>query len=306
MVRGTIMSEHYDHGTGEILDIGLHGPLLGSTETAELWAALCQAQSAIEPPKRTKEATVKGETTGGKAYEYKYKYAPLDEIINVIRKPLAEAGLGFHQSIVSKGAQYIIRTVIFHKSGQWNVIDYPIFYDARKGFQGFNSGVTTARRYSISLLLGLAPEDDDDANVADARPATIASKAPAARPTPSRAGPRAAPSAQPASSATGDPQEPARAAYRQLQVDIDAAGKHSAEAVGLVYDAASNEWGKPFQPDAKIVSDHSSEGIKTLKERVAYWVKKHAEAAVVTEADAGTALTGKLGPQETRLPEIGR
>jgi len=168
------MSERYDPETGEI-DIGLHGPLLGSAEVAELWTALFQAQALIEAPQRTKEATIAGTSAAGQAYSYKYKYAPLDEVIAKIRKPFADGGLGFQQFITSRGTQHVVRTVIFHKSGQWTGIDYPIFYDAKKGAQGFASGVTMARRYGLNLAVGLAPEDDDDANVADARPATIAS-----------------------------------------------------------------------------------------------------------------------------------
>jgi hypothetical protein len=110
---------------------------------------------------------------------------------------------------------------------------------------------------------------------------------------------------QSASSATGDPprgpSEEYIAAYKGLIHDIDEAGKHSLEALRLVYDATANEWNTPFQREAKIVSDASADGIKALKDRVAHWVKKKRDEAalealrnineaVVTEADAGEIL----------------
>jgi hypothetical protein len=111
---------------------------------------------------------------------------------------------------------------------------------------------------------------------------------------PARARSRAAPSAQPASSATSDPRrgpsEEYIAAYKALIHDIDEAGKHSLEAVRLVYDDVANKWNTPFQKEAKIVAEASVDGIKALKDRVAYWVKKHDDAVVVTEADASKIL----------------
>ena len=62
--------------------------------------------------------------------------------------------------------RYSIRTVIWHASGEWLANDYPVIYN-KEGAQGFASGVTYARRYGLSLVLGLAAEDDDDGNTAD-------------------------------------------------------------------------------------------------------------------------------------------
>jgi hypothetical protein len=177
------MSEYHDGETGEVVETPRvsdtrvqRGALLSSPETAEVWGALVEAQGKIEPPQRTKTAKVKGRTKAGVDYEYEYKYAPLDEVLNKARGPLQEAGLGFQQYLASRGRQSVVRTVIFHKSGQWTAVDYPIFYDASKGAQGFASGVTYARRYGLTLALGIAPEDDDDANVADSQPATISER----------------------------------------------------------------------------------------------------------------------------------
>ncbi len=188
------MSEYHDTETGEI--IPPQGSFLASTETAEVWSALIDAQSKIEPPQRSKTAKIKGRTKDGIAYEYEYKYAPLDEILSKARKPLAQASLGHQQFPTHRGNQPVIRTVIFHKSGQWTANDYPIFYDASKGAQGFAAGVTTARRMGLTLALGLAPEDDNDHD-ADA-PAVAQPSAPVTRGATRTATPKAQPAAKPA------------------------------------------------------------------------------------------------------------
>jgi hypothetical protein len=283
------VSERYDPETGEIAAIvSESGSLAGSPDMTEVWGALIQAQAAIEPPQRTKTGRVTGKTRTGQDYQYEYKYAPLDEIVAKLKKPLADAGLGYQQSLSSRGQQTMLRTIVFHKSGQWLAVDYPIFYDTSKGSQGFAIGVSYARRYGLTLAFGLAPEDDNDAqHEGDAKPATVV-----ARPTPARAptrGPAETTKWSARAGAEADEQDRARAAYRRLQYAIDEAGKHGLDALRLVYDGES--WGNiSFEKDAKLVEDASADSLKLLTERAAYYVKKHADAAVVTEADANAIL----------------
>ena len=135
---------------------------LASPSCREVCTALAVAQGEFEVPKRTKEATVRGQTKSGGAYDYKYKYAPLEEIIAAVKNALAKNGLFRQQYLVSNGGIPVIRTIIWHTSGEWIASDYPI-HQSKDGAQGFAAGVTYARRYGLSLALGLAPEDDDDA-----------------------------------------------------------------------------------------------------------------------------------------------
>ena len=155
---------------------------LASPSTQQVCAALAIAQGQFRAPRRTKEATIKG--TG---YSYTYKYAPLEEIVEAVKEGLAANGLARHQYLATRGDQPIIRTIIWHASGEWLASDYPI-HPTKEGAQGFASGVTFARRYGLSLALGLAPEDDDDANVAESNQAHLTdappSGKPAARPRP--------------------------------------------------------------------------------------------------------------------------
>lgn len=145
---------------------------LASTSVQQVCTALSQAQGEFKTPRRTKEASVKGTTQRGQPYEYTYKYAPLEEIVDAVKEALAKNGLSRQQYLVARGDQTVLRTIIWHASGEWIASDYPI-HVAKDGAQGFASGVTYARRYGLSLALGLAPEDDDDANAADGNiPAT--------------------------------------------------------------------------------------------------------------------------------------
>jgi hypothetical protein len=146
--------------------------IFASPECGQVFGALCAMQGAMEAPKRTKEAKVKGRTKSGSEYDYTYKYAPLEEIITAVKTPMAQADLAYRQFLASRNGQWIMRTVVAHKSGEWFGADYPIFWDEARGMQGFASGVTYARRYGLMLALGIAAEDDDDANMADGQPAT--------------------------------------------------------------------------------------------------------------------------------------
>lgn len=164
--------------------------IFASPECGELFGALAEAQGKMGNPKKTKTATVRGTTKDGKAYSYDYKYAPLEEVIDVIRAPMSAAGMIYRQFLAQRDGAWVMRTVVAHRSGQWYGCDYPLFAD-KPGAQGFASGVSYARRYGLMLALGLCGEDDDDANVADGQPVTTVY----AKDTPPRPAARKAPPA---------------------------------------------------------------------------------------------------------------
>lgn len=138
--------------------------LLISTPCTQIVAAFAKAQAGFGIPARTKEATVQGKTASGSVYSYKYKYAPLEEVHAAVAGPLADNGIARQQVLTDQDTA--LRTILWHVSGEWMACDYPIF-KTRDGNQGFASGVSYARRYGLSLVCGLAPEDDDDGSQAD-------------------------------------------------------------------------------------------------------------------------------------------
>jgi hypothetical protein len=128
----------------------------------EIAEALVKAQTAIKAPTKNREVEVKMRT-GGK---YKFRYATLDSVIEHVRKPLTENGLWFIQTAASREDVAVMETMLMHKSGQWIKGEQPLRIDGQ-GNQEVGSAVTYAKRYGLCAMLGLAADEDDDANAAD-------------------------------------------------------------------------------------------------------------------------------------------
>lgn len=130
----------------------------------KLAAALVKAQIAFPTVERSEKVTVRTKTGGS----YEFKYAPFENIVAAIRKPLSDNGLAFMQymngSVVSgpQGVTNYVRTILLHASGQRFVSGgTPVIYTGTDP-QAYGSALTYAKRYDLSLTLGIATEDDDD------------------------------------------------------------------------------------------------------------------------------------------------
>ncbi len=143
-----------------------------------LAAALAKAQAAFPEITRDKEVTV----TSDKG-SYKFKYAPLEKIIEKVRKPLADNGLAFTQLLDSdaEGLPALV-SMLLHADGGVLTARTPIPYAEGQKVQQFGSTITYLRRYALQAMLGIAAEEDDDGNAASGNRATF--KAP--RPAPER------------------------------------------------------------------------------------------------------------------------
>ena len=118
----------------------------------EIAAALSQFQGAVAQPTFNKSVNY-GQT--------RFRYADLAECQRVTRKPLADAGLSVSQLIV--GNKLI--TMVMHKSGQYLRSELPIVLPIK--MQDIGSMLTYLKRYSYCAILGIAADDDDDANLYD-------------------------------------------------------------------------------------------------------------------------------------------
>ena len=98
---------------------------------------------------------------------FKSKYAPLSEILNVIRPALVKNGLSILQSTECVGDTVSVSTMILHASGEWIESDKIVLKPEKVTPQGAGSAITYARRYSLSALINISSEDDDDANHAE-------------------------------------------------------------------------------------------------------------------------------------------
>jgi hypothetical protein len=105
---------------------------------------------------------------------YKSKYATLDNVINTVKPVLAKFGLSYIQSPSTSedGLHIGTVTLLMHESGEWIESDpivlpaYKLGRDSVKVYDAQAAGIaiTYSRRYSLSALLGVSSEDDDDAN----------------------------------------------------------------------------------------------------------------------------------------------
>lgn len=127
-------------------------------QRSAMFKALAKVQGEYEALKRSKTVD-----TG----KYKFNYCPLEEMLSMALPKLSANGLAMTQHMdTDQGPDGKLRdilvTMITHESGAFfsSIFSLPGFDD----MQGLGSDITYLRRYAASCALGLAPEDDDDAN----------------------------------------------------------------------------------------------------------------------------------------------
>lgn len=98
---------------------------------------------------------------------FKSKYASLTTIIEHISIPLSESGLCYTQFPDETG----LTTVLMHaESGEYIQATYQMPVAKANDPQAVGSAITYARRYALGAILGLAIDEDDDANAASQQP----------------------------------------------------------------------------------------------------------------------------------------
>lgn len=103
---------------------------------------------------------------------FKKKYADLARVIDAAKEPLSANGLAVIQTTdYGADGKLLLTTVLSHISGEWIKGVYPI-NPVKNDPQGFGAAITYARRYSYSAIIGVASEDDDDANEASNKKVT--------------------------------------------------------------------------------------------------------------------------------------
>ena len=124
-----------------------------SESISKLATALSQFQAEISNPKNTANNPF-----------FKSKYAPLNDILTLVRPIMAKHGLSILQSPGGDGTLITISTIIMHISGEWIEPEPLVLKAAKSDPQGAGSAITYGRRYSLSAILGISSEDDDDGN----------------------------------------------------------------------------------------------------------------------------------------------
>ena len=120
---------------------------------------------AIAPALIKAQSQMQGITKEGKNPAFKSKYVTLDSILDTLRPILTSNGL-----MLTQGSQepqvmqaVTVESRIIHTSGEWiaTTVTIPV---TKPDAHGLGSALTYGRRYSVSALLAISADEDDDAN----------------------------------------------------------------------------------------------------------------------------------------------
>lgn len=128
---------------------------------AVLIKLLAEAQAEMPNPKKD---------TQGQTGHQTYKYATLDQVIEIVKKPLNSRGIFLTQpSALNAEGRMVVQTVVFYEGVQLVLDSKPYEYDSDP--KEFGKRETYARRYSLLTAFGLAGEEDTDGDTGPAKPA---------------------------------------------------------------------------------------------------------------------------------------
>jgi hypothetical protein len=120
---------------------------------------------AIAPALIKAQSQMLGIIKEGKNPAFRSKYVTLDSILDTLRPILTSNGLMLTQgSTPPWGVESItVESRIIHTSGEWisTTVTIPV---TKPDAHGLGSALTYGRRYSVSALLAISADEDDDAN----------------------------------------------------------------------------------------------------------------------------------------------
>ncbi len=101
---------------------------------------------------------------------YKSAYADLGSVWDAARPVLSKYGLAVIQTteLISDRNQILLVTTLVHSSGQWIKSHIPL-NPSKPDSQGVGAAITYLRRYSLSAIVGVVCDDDDDGEEAVGR-----------------------------------------------------------------------------------------------------------------------------------------
>ena len=97
---------------------------------------------------------------------FKSEYADINEVFDVLKKPLYDNGVALNQFPDIVNGQFVLTTVLMHlKSGEFIETDYHLLLEKNTS-QGQGSALTYAKRQALTAIFSLH-EFDDDGNSAE-------------------------------------------------------------------------------------------------------------------------------------------
>lgn len=123
-----------------------------SESISKLAVAMIKAQTQLENIEPNKENPY-----------FKSMYADLASIIDKSKPVLAKHGLVVIQTLNGTGDTVVVETTLLHESGEY-IGNGVALKSKDMSPQALGSCVTYGRRYSLSAILGISTESDDDGN----------------------------------------------------------------------------------------------------------------------------------------------
>ena len=125
----------------------------------QIATALLKAQSEMTTPKK-----------GSVNPFFKNKYADLNDVLSAVVPALNNNGIVLLQPLVNIEGKNYVKTVLMHESGETFESLAEIFCTKQNDAQAYGSGISYARRYSVSSICGIGSEDDDAQKAVQPKP----------------------------------------------------------------------------------------------------------------------------------------
>lgn len=143
------------------------------TKTETLASALAAFQLELPTLGKGNVANVRSDKGN-----YSYRYADLAEVSTLVLPLMAKHGLSFSAKPTIDDGRFVLAYVLRHTSGETDAGLYPLPSNATP--QQVGSAITYARRYILTAISGVAPDEDDGGQAAaDTRVAHQAYERPA-------------------------------------------------------------------------------------------------------------------------------
>jgi hypothetical protein len=128
-------------------------------KSATLASALAAFQASLPRVGKDNLAVVKSDKGS-----YKYNYADLSDVTAAALPALAKHGLSFSAKPTLIDGKFVLEYTLRHVSGESDTGHYPLTAGTP---QQQGSAITYARRYALSAVTGIVPDEDDDGQAAE-------------------------------------------------------------------------------------------------------------------------------------------
>lgn len=238
-----------------------------SESIAALAGALAKAQAVMQGAKKDSENPF-----------FKSKYADLGSVWDACRDALTKNELAVIQTTEAENenGSIPVETLLAHSSGEW-ISGVLLVRPVKDDPQGMGSALTYARRYALSAMVGVAPEDDDGNAASQSNGATR----PAVAKKP--AGKKADANSEPTAEVVA-----LREAIKKVMAQLNEAGDTPEWTIDRVNKMARENWNRPAAelsaPELTDFAKMFSQRLEDVRKQASQ--KTNAIASIKAGADA--------------------